>query len=142
MSAASVLLKHGADVRVREERYHGTPAGWANYAGHTEVRDLILRGPVDIMEAIENGLAERILAILAQDAEALHRPFNAYPLYPLYAEGWYTPLAFAVIRGSMEMVRLLLDHGAGAAIRSPDGRRLYEIAQERGHQQIASLLME
>ena len=140
ISAASVLLKHGADVRVREEKYHGTPAGWADYAGHTEVRDLILRGPVDIMEAVENRLTERILAILAQDAEALHRPFSAYPLYPLYAEGWYTPLAFAVIRGSTEIVRLLLDHGADAAIHSPDGRRLYEIAQEKGLEQIAALL--
>jgi hypothetical protein len=34
-----VLLKHGANVRVREEKYHGTPPGWANYAGHSEVRD-------------------------------------------------------------------------------------------------------
>lgn len=60
LSATSVLLKHGAKVRAREEKYHGTPAGWANYAGHTEVRDLILRGPVDIMEAVENGLTERV----------------------------------------------------------------------------------
>lgn len=140
VSAASVLLEHGADVRVREEKYHGTPAGWADYAGHTEVRDLILDGPVDIMEAVEYGLPERILAILAQDAEALDRPFGAYPLYPLYAEGWYTPLAFAAIRGNMETVRFLLDHGADAAIRSPDGRKLYEIAREKGDEEIARLL--
>ncbi len=62
--------------------------------------DLILQGPVDIMEAVEYGLTDRILAILAQDAEALNRPFSAYPLYPLYAEGSHTPLAFAVIRGN------------------------------------------
>ena len=140
MGAASVLLKHGADVRVREEKYHGTPAGWANYAGHTEVRDLILRGKVDMMEAVEYGLTERILAILAQDAEALHRPFTEYPLHSLYAEGWYTPLAFATIRGNTEMVRFLLDQGADAAIRSPDGRTLYYMAQEKGHERIAALL--
>jgi len=140
MSAASVLLKHGADVRVREEKYHGTPAGWANYAGHTEVRDLILRGKVDMIEAVEYGLTERILAILAQDAEALHRPFTEYPLHSLYAEGWYTPLAFATIRGNTEMVRFLLDQGADAAIRSPDGRTLYYMAQEKGHERIAALL--
>lgn len=140
MGAASVLLKHGAGVRVREEKYHGTPAGWANYAGHTEVRDLILGGQVDMMEAVEYGLTERILAILARDAEALHRPFTEYPLHPLYAEGWYTPLAFATIRGNTEMVRFLLDQGADAAIRSPDGRTLYDMAQEKGHERIAALL--
>jgi ankyrin repeat protein len=39
ISAVSVLLKHGASVSAREEKYHGTPAGWANHAGHTEVHD-------------------------------------------------------------------------------------------------------
>lgn len=90
LSAASVLLKHGANVRAREEKYHGTPAGWANYAGHAEVRDLILREPADIMEAVEYGLTERILAILHEDPTAINRPFQEYPLYPLFAEGWYT----------------------------------------------------
>ena len=94
------------------------------------------------MESVEYGLTQRILAILAQDPEAVRRNFSAYPLYPLYAEGWYTPLAFAVIRGSTETVRLLIDHGADAAIRSPDDRSLHEIAQERGHELIAGLLME
>src|SRR5262249_51165083 len=56
MDAVRVLLRHGANVRAREETYHGTPAGWANYAGHTQVRDLILQGPVDIKEAVEFGL--------------------------------------------------------------------------------------
>ncbi|MGA3090949.1 MAG: ankyrin repeat domain-containing protein [Terriglobales bacterium] len=45
LSAIDVLMRHGADVRAREEKYHGTPAGWADYSGHKEARDLILRGP-------------------------------------------------------------------------------------------------
>jgi ankyrin repeat protein len=139
-SAASVLLKHGANVRVREEKYHGTPAGWANYAGHKEVRDLILRGPVDIMEAVEYGLTQRIQTILREDAEALHRPFHGYPLYPLYAEGWHTPLAFAVVQNKPEVVRFLLDHGADANARSPEGKMLYEIATEKGHEDIGEML--
>ena len=132
LSAASVLLQHGANVRAREEKYHGTPAGWANYAGHTEVRDLILRGPVDIMEAVEHGLMQRIQIILEEDPEALRRPFSEYPLYPLYAEGWHTPLAFAVIRNKPEIVRFLLDHGADANAHSPEGKTLYELAKENG----------
>jgi uncharacterized protein len=38
----SVLLKHGADPFAMEGKYHAPPAGWADYAGHLEVRDLIL----------------------------------------------------------------------------------------------------
>ncbi len=140
LSAASVLLKHGANVRAREEKYHGTPAGWANYAGHAEVRDLILREPVDIMEAVEYRLAERILAILREDPGAINRPFQEYPLYPLFAEGWYTPLVFAVTLGHTDLVELLLDRGADATLRSPQSQSLYEIAQEKGHQHMADIL--
>jgi uncharacterized protein len=38
----SVLLNHGADPFALEGKYHAPPAGWADYAGHHEVRDLIL----------------------------------------------------------------------------------------------------
>ena len=140
ISAAKALLKHGANVCIREEKWHGTPAGWAAYAGRTEVRDLIKQYPVDIMEAIDFGLTERVLAIVAEDPAALNRPFSSYPIYPLYAEGWYTPLASAVIQGHVEIVRALLARGADASLRTPDGRSLFELAREKGHPEIASLL--
>jgi ankyrin repeat protein len=139
-SAVSVLLKYGADVRARDEKYRGTPGGWANHAGHRQVGDVIRRGPVDLIEALETGLTDRILAILEEDADALNRPFREYALYPLYAEAWYTPLAFAVALGQTEAVRLLLNRGADRTVRSPEGRTLYDIAQEKGHQNIADLL--
>jgi ankyrin repeat protein len=142
MSVISVLLKHGASVSAREEKYHGTPAGWANHNGHTAARDLILQGPVDIMEAVENGLTERIRAILVEEPALLDRPFREYPLYPLYAEGWFTPLVFAVHMGRVESVRVLLEHGADAALRTPQGRRLDELAREKGHNEVAELLMQ
>lgn len=142
LDAVKVLLAHGARVSVREDRWHGTPAGWAAYAGHADVHKLILEGPVDIMEATENGLTERILAILAQDPEALNRPFSRYSLYPLYAEGWHTPLAFAVSLGKTQSVRVLLAEGADASVRSPEGRSLYAIAREKGLEEVAGMLQQ
>jgi len=142
MDAVSVLLKHGASVSAREEKYHGTPAGWANHNGHREIHDLILQGPVDLIEAVENGLAERIHAILAEEPDALNRLFRDYPLYPLYAEEWYTPLAFAVIQGQGQSVRTLLGLGADPTLRSPDGRSLFELAQAKGHEQVAELMKQ
>ena len=38
------------------------------------------------------------------------------------------------------MVRLLLDQGADAMIRSPEGRTLDEMALEKGHRGIADIL--
>jgi ankyrin repeat protein len=139
-SAIDVLMKHGADVRAREEKYHGTPAGWADYAGHKEARDLILRGPIDIIEAIQYHMAQRVKAVLEEDPAALNRAFSDYGLFPWDAEAWHTPLAYAVTRGREEIVRLLLERGAVETLRSPEGETLSEIAQKAGHREIALIL--
>lgn len=140
VSAIDVLMKHGADVRAREEKYHGTPAGWADYSGHKEARDLILRGPIDIIEAIQYGMTERVRAILEEEPAVLNRAFGEYGLFPLDAEAWQTPLAYAVARGREEIVRLLIERCAIATLRSPEGETLSEIAQKAGHPEIAVIL--
>jgi ankyrin repeat protein len=140
LGAIRVLLRHGADVRVREEKYRGTPAGWADYAGHKEARDLILRGPVDIIEAIQYGLTDRVRAVLEEDPPALSRPFRDYGLFPLDAEEWHTPLAYAVVRGRGEIAQALLERGAGANLRSPSGETLSEMAEKQGNGELATVL--
>jgi len=140
MSAIDVLMKHGADVRAREEKYHGTPAGWADYAGHKEARDLILRGPIDIIEAIQYNMAQRVKAVLEEDPAALNRTFGDYGLFPWDAEAWHTPLAYAVTRGHEEIVRLLIERGALWTLRSPEGQTLSAIAQKAGYREIALIL--
>jgi len=140
LGAAAALLKQGANVQARESKWHGTPAGWAAYAGHEETRNLIAQGPIDIMEAVDFGRKERIAEIIAADVRSLNRPFSSYPIYPLYCEGWYTPLAWAAIKGDVETVRFLIGHGADVSVRSPEAKRLHEIVSHKGHAEIASLL--
>jgi hypothetical protein len=130
VSAIDVLIKHGSDVRPREEKYHGTPAGWADYARHKETRDLILRGSIDIIEAIQYDMAQRIKAVLEEDPAALNRAFRDYGLFPWDAEAWHTPLAYAVTRRREGIVRLLIERGAVETLRSPEGETLSEIAQK------------
>jgi hypothetical protein len=137
LSAIPVLLRYGADVRAREEKWHGTPAGWADYVGHKESRDLILQGPIDIIEAIQYDLIDRVRSVLDEDTGSLNRAFRDYGLFPWDAEGWQTPLAYAVARGRVEIVRLLMERGADAAVRSPEGKTLSEIAAKAGHEVIA-----
>ena len=140
LSAIAVLLRHGADVRARDEKYHGTPAGWADYSGHKEARNLILRGPIDIIEAIQYDLIERVRAVLEEDPPSLDRPFRDYGLFPWDAEAWHTPLAYAVTRGREEIVRLFIAGGAETALHSPQGATLSEIARKAGQHQIAQIL--
>ncbi len=139
-STVAVLLRHGANVRIREERWHGSPGGWAYYAGHKEAHDLIVQADIDIMEAIANGLVEKVRANLEHDPEALNRPFQQYPIFPLDCEGWYTPFVLAVSQGQLEVVRFLIEQGADKTVVSPDGQTLAALAQKNGHGEVAALL--
>jgi ankyrin repeat protein len=139
LSVIPVLLRHGADVRARDEKYHGTPAGWADYAGNKEARDLILQGHIDIIEAIQYDLADRMGPLLDEEPGSLNRPFRDYGLFPWDAEPWHTPLAYAVSRGRAEIVRLLLNRGADVTLCSPEGKTLIEIALRAGHREIADI---
>ncbi|MFC5861348.1 ankyrin repeat domain-containing protein [Acidicapsa dinghuensis] len=140
MSAVETLIQHGADVQRRETKWHGTPAGWANYAGHTAVRDRILLEPVSIIDAIEYSLLLRMESISQEDPEAINRHFEKYSLFPLYAEGWFTPLAFAIALNKLEAVRWLMEHGADASLRSREGKSLSDIAKSKNLSAIVELL--
>jgi ankyrin repeat protein len=37
------LIEHGADIQIKDTKVGGTPAGWADYGGHAEIRDYLLR---------------------------------------------------------------------------------------------------
>ena len=109
---------------------------------HKEARDLILGGSIDIIEAIQYDMAQRVKAVLEEDPAALNRAFGDYGLFPWDAEAWQTPLAYAVARGREEIVRLLIERGAAETVLSPEGETLSEIARKAGHREIALILDE
>ena len=112
LDAARVLLAHGADPRVRDGKYCGTPAGWANYNGKIECRDLLLQPErIDIFDAIDLDRADLLRPILERDPAALHRPFGHYATCEPQAKG-LTPLAFATVADKPAAVRVLGSMGA------------------------------
>ncbi|MGH7504665.1 MAG: ankyrin repeat domain-containing protein, partial [Longimicrobiales bacterium] len=142
--AIEVLLEHGADPNVRDGKYCGTPAGWADYAGHREVRDLILTGRIDPFQAIDFDRPDRIAEIVRQSPWLLTKRFShSVTCEPRpdqgWPEPWQTPLARAVVSGKPVAVRALLEHGA-PQIAAPDGRSLREIAGEKQNAEIVELL--
>jgi hypothetical protein len=92
------------------------------------------------MEAVGNALLHRIETILKEDPEAINRSFEMYPIFPLYAEGWFTPLVFAINLNKPDVVKWLLKQGADASIHSPEGKSLVEIARSKEFGPIAELL--
>lgn len=144
LEVVRVLLRHGADPKAREDKYWGTPAGWANYAGHHAVRNLILEGPIDIFDAIMFDRMERFDEILRRDPDALERPFGEYLPRKDGPREWadpaWTPVAYAVAHRKPDAVRLLVDTGAALDAKDSAGRTLVELAQTTGQQDLVPLL--
>ena len=143
-SAATALLARGASATTRDSKYASTPAGWANYARHQELRDAILKGPIDMFDAIAFDLPHRIREVFDRDPAAINRPFGRYLSAPLPAEhwwkAWWTPLAYAAVNDKYDAARALLDLGAETTVRDPENRSLIDIARDAGHDRIVRLL--
>lgn len=142
--AVITLVKHGADINARDDRYCATPAGWAAYAGHRAIRDRLLRGPIDIFQAIDFDVTERIPQLLKTDRGAIDRPFRDYARCTprpdqRWPEQWCTPLAWAAIKNNVEAVKYLVNDGAALTV-APDGRTVVDIARAKGHTHVVEVL--
>jgi ankyrin repeat protein len=109
-AAADALLQAGADPRVRDGKYFGTPLGWADFAGRVAARDRILQAEVDIFDLISCDARDRVAALLDVDPGALDRPSPAYGGDP--EDVALTPLAWAIERSRTEIAALLRARGA------------------------------
>jgi uncharacterized protein len=122
-AAVAVLLQHGANPRVRDGKYCGTPAGWAAYAGHATTANLILEADVDIFDAINFNRGDRVRDILDRDPGAIDRPFKAYASCAPKEQQWWpapdcTPLEWARAQRKDNAAAVLVDRGA--ARRTPE----------------------
>jgi ankyrin repeat protein len=144
IEAVRALLARGANPADREDRYWGTPAGWANHAGHAEVRDVILEGAIDIFDAITFDRHDRIPDILTRDPLALERRFVEYVNGDAKSHPWidpaWTPVAFALAHGKLRAAHLLAERGADLTMRDSAGRTLAELAAAGGHPELADFL--
>ncbi len=114
----------------------------AAYLGQKEAADLILKAEAEVNAIARNPSGYTALSgavsrehldiaetLLTKRANVNHR-----------YEGGFSPLMEAAASGNLEMTRLLLAHGADPHIHMADGKTAVTYAQEKGHDEIVSIL--
>ena len=157
LDAIDELLRRGADINARRADraqpihltngdyfYRGwrdVPKGWpvtpAQVMAHLKARGAV----IDLPTACHTGDIERVRELLRQDPSSANKTGEH--------EGYYlgagAPLSNAASVGRMDIVQLLLDHGADPNLPeeqiAPKGKALYS-AVFNGHYEIAKLLLE
>lgn len=130
-AAAEVLVGNGARP-LRDANHESTPAGWANHAGNTAMRDYLLEHCRDGLDLVSFGRVEALRQHLAQhpDFATAALPDGGSPLHHLRDD-----------IGQLELVvAVLLEAGADLAARDSRRQTPYESAVRRGERAVAALL--
>jgi ankyrin repeat protein len=142
LAVVTLLLKAGADVSVRDEFYYGKTAFMtAAEQGHLEIVNLLLNGYVDIHDKIKPDYMGFVCAAreghVAVVELLMSKGMDVDTQTPL---GW-TALMSAARHGKKVMVKWLLAHRADKSVKNNEGDTAFNLAKEKKHYEIASLLI-
>jgi hypothetical protein len=126
VATIDMLLAAGAAVDVRDQRWHGTPLSWAVVLGQDAAADRLAPVSRDARALARSARLERLEAVL-RDAPALADAVlpgaeDPTPLFCLPDDA----------DDAIDVVRLLMAHGADPSRRDAAGRTAIEAARLRG----------
>lgn len=117
-----LLLAAGADLNARDDEFNMTPIGWANEKGHMDMVDYLRSAgaEMDLYSAVAYGLIAEVKQLLKEDVSQV----NARNHYG-------TPIHEASLWGHVDVLKLLLEHGADPNLRNKHGDTALEIARKQ-----------
>ena len=126
------LLKENPELAGARSAQGESAILMAVYRGRSEILEMVLAAnpETDIFEASAAGQLGRVKSLAAADPASVN----------LFSRDGFTPLHSAAHNGQMEMVELLLNHGAGVHARSEEGLTPLRLALDRGHESVAERL--
>jgi ankyrin repeat protein len=124
------LVDAGSDPNIRDSRFKAHAAGWANEGGHASIRDWFLDHgcEVSIVEAAAFGRIDKVEEFLKHDPDSVNTN-----------EG-RTPLHEAAGRGHLDILELLLTHGADQAIVDSNGLTPLDWARRGQQKKVIAML--
>lgn len=124
--AVELLLQNGADVRIKNQLGQGCLES-AKTRGHEKI--LTILRTAELLLSIREGETARVIELLDSGVEVNLQ----------FIEGW-TPLMVAALDDQLEIVNILLSHGANAALQNSKGLTAEMIAERKGNSRILELL--
>jgi ankyrin repeat protein len=121
---ATLLIERGAEIDPRESRYGGTPMGHASHHDHVAMIDLIAPHSRHVWTLTHRGKIDRLREVLQED-DAPAREVTSDGTTPLF----WLPGTDAE---AVEIVELLLAHGADPTRVSARGSTAAAVARRRG----------
>src|SRR5580658_6265892 len=140
VDAVTVLLDRGANVNAKDTVHAQTALMWAALEDHPDMVQLLLARGADI-NAHTTVTTPKGEYVPARAGGASGNGIIRQRALPT-ADGGMTPLLFAIRDGNVDMMRLLLDHGADLAQGSGNHTTPLIIALLNGQVGIASELLE
>jgi ankyrin repeat protein len=130
------LLEQGVDPNAK-----GSPLHLAAYQGNVGMAKLLLEHKADPNIASNENQTPLSWATVNGNTEIvkLLLEYQADPNIADDDDNW-TPLHLAASNGNTEIVKLLLKHGADKTLATKKGETAAGIAQERGHNALATLI--
>ena len=132
LRAAKLLIERGAQVDPRERAYNGTPIGWAGHSDRPEMLDFLSQYSRNVWTLSFRGYVDRLREVLRDEPDRAKEVASSGET-PL----WWLPDDEA---RAMEIVELLLAHGADPAVRNAHGGTAADWALKRGMRDVARRL--
>ena len=134
LQAIDVLLEAGATVDVRDRKWQGTPMSWACVLGRPLVAERLAPLTYDVRALARTARIGRLETVLRERAhlanERLAGVQEPTPLFCLPPDE----------DDAIEVVRLLLAHGADRSARDARGRTPADVARGKGMMEVAAEL--
>lgn len=131
VDAARVLLAHGARVDAVGKAYHNTALGGAIYSRQPAMVELLSGLSRDVWELVADGHLARVREVLEEE-----------PALARLGSGGETPLMWLPADEgiALELVRLLLRHGADPTVVNSSGMTAADRAERQGMTRVAAEL--